>query len=163
MRKILLSVLFALVLLGANAQDSSTTHVQWQYSVVKKDADNYKLVFTAAIEKGWRLFSVTMKDDEPNTRILLDSLSASFVTVNTTAELKMPVTAKEPLLDNATVKYFEETSTIELLVTIKQPQPVTGVINYLAYKGNEFAGPEAVPFRFVFDDRLRQKKCAIRI
>lgn len=151
MKKILLSVVFAFLLLFVNAQDSAVQHVQWQYSAVKKDAANYKLVFTATIEKGWRLFSVTMKDDEPNTRIILDSLPAAFVTVNTITEAPTPVTAKEPLLDNATVKYFEETATIEWAVTINKQQPVTGTINYLVYKGNEFAGPEAVPFRFVFD------------
>jgi len=145
---------FCLLVTGMAAQNKSDTGkvVDWNFSAVKSADKTYRLSFSASIQKGWKLFSATMKDDEPNTRIKPDSSSLAFITVVNNKESGDLKTAKEPLLGDLRIHYYEKSATIEITVQVKAVnKDIKGVISYMAIKGDNVTGPEEVPFRFSFD------------
>jgi thiol:disulfide interchange protein len=150
MRKfyVIICLLFSSIL--SIAQDSSSQVVHWEFHGSKKSTDEYLLTIKGKIEKGWKLFSVTMKEDEPHTRISLDTTSSHAV-VKSIKEITKYKEEKEPLFDNATIKYFENEVVMEVLVATSVKKPVTGLVTYMAIKGQEVAGPEEIPFRFNID------------
>src|SRR5690242_12966126 len=68
------------------AQDSTSNVAQWEFSAEKISAQEYSLHFEAKIDSGWKLFSTTMSDDDPHTRIVPDSAALSNITVQGTRE-----------------------------------------------------------------------------
>ena len=138
---------------GIEAQNNNTGKAaDWNFSAVKSADKTYTISFKAAIQKGWKLFSASMKDDEPNTRIKPDSSSLAFVTVVGNKELGDLKTAKEPLLGDLPIRYYENNADIEITVQVKEiNKDIKGVISYMAIKGDSVVGPEEVPFRFSFD------------
>ena len=138
---------------AAQAQDTTATPqvAKWQYTAEKKNDGEYVLHFKGAIDKGWQLFSTTMSDDDPNTRVVLDTASAGAQLLGIKENGKLD-SRKEPLFDNLQIKYFE--NEVELLATVKvKPgaNKVAGSVNYMALKGEEVVGPEEVPFKFNVD------------
>jgi thiol:disulfide interchange protein DsbD len=136
----------------AHAQDSTAPVVKWQYSAEKKNDGEYVLHLKGTIDKGWQLFSTTMSDDEPNTRVVLDTTAAATATLKNITEAGKLNNRKEPLLDNANIKFFE--NEVELLATV-QLKPgagkVAGSVNFMAIKGEEVVGPEEAAFKFNLD------------
>jgi len=147
---------FLLYMLGAtavaHAQDSTAPVVKWQYSAEKKNDGEYLLHLKGTIDKGWQLFSTTMSDDEPNTRVVLDTTAAATAALTNITEAGKLNNRKEPLLDNANIKFFE--NEVELLATV-QLKPgaskVAGSVNFMAIKGEEVVGPEEAAFKFSLD------------
>ncbi|MEZ2442017.1 protein-disulfide reductase DsbD family protein [Chitinophaga sp. RCC_12] len=139
---------FALFALSANAQDASPKPVKWQFSAEKKTDQEYVLHLKGTVGKGWLLFSTTMGNDDPNTRVVLDSsVKATITGITENGKLE---NRKEPLFDNLEIKYFE--NEVELVAAVKFDGPVPanikGSVNYMALKGEEVAGPEEEAFKF---------------
>ncbi len=134
-------------------QDSSASNpVSWSFSAKKIASESYELSLKGAIAKGWKLFSVTATDSEPNTRFYLDSSTKVFASIKNVEEKGKLKVKKEPLLENLEIKYFEDN--IDLTVTIEAPAvkgDIIGNIAFMAIKGDSIIGPEAVPFRFAVD------------
>jgi thiol:disulfide interchange protein len=154
MKQFLFSIGLCLLVFGLTAQDNTAVQktVNWQFAAGRSSDRNYTLSFRATIEKGWRLFSATAKDDEPHTRIQLDSSSMAFCTITKTNENGDLKSVKEPLLGGLLIRYFENTVTIELTVAAKENKDIKGVISYMTMKGDSVAGPEDIPFRFSLDE-----------
>jgi thiol:disulfide interchange protein len=139
--------LFAIVLQVA-AQDSSS-HVSWTFTA-EKSGNTIQLHAHASIEKGWKLFSTTMGDDAPNTRVTLDSGSAW--TPGRISENGKIRNEKSTDLGDIDIRYFENEADIVLpLTTTATSTEIRGAVTYMAIKGNEVAGPETVPFKLVND------------
>lgn len=144
-KRYILSLLVLFFSFQVIAQDSIPQPVKWQISA-KKDGANTVIQFIGNIESGWKLFSTTAKDDEPNSRVILDTTGNSNFKLVSVAEEGNLQQNKEPLFDNLEVKYFEGTVTI--LATVTGSGEVAGNISYMALKGEEVVGPVDVPFRF---------------
>jgi thiol:disulfide interchange protein len=153
MKTILFSITLFLLAFNLSAQDNTASQktVNWQFAAEKTSGRNYKLSFTAAIKKEWKLFSATAKDDEPNTRIKLDSASIAFCTVTKIYEKGAIKSVKEPLLGDLLIHYFENTVTIEITADAKENKDIKGVVSYMTIKGDSVVGPEEIPFRFSLD------------
>ncbi|MEP6726654.1 MAG: cytochrome C biogenesis protein, partial [Bacteroidota bacterium] len=154
MKHFILSLGLCLLVLGIAAQHDTGTGkpTTWNFTAVKSADKTYTLVFKAAIEKGWKLFSTTMKDDEPNTRIKPDSSALAFIAVINNKETGDLKSAKEPLLGDMPIRYFEKNAGIEVTVQVNDiSKDIKGVISYMAIRGDSVVGPEEVPFRFSFD------------
>ncbi|WP_212002221.1 protein-disulfide reductase DsbD [Chitinophaga sp. HK235] len=135
---------FALFAFSANAQEQSPKPVKWEFSAEKKNDQEYVLHAKATIEKGWLLFSTTMGNDDPNTRIVPDSTAK--LTLGTVTEQGKLQQRKEPLFDNLDIKYFE--NEVELVADIKGTPAsgkIRGNINYMVLKGEEVL-PEETAF-----------------
>ena len=154
MRQFFLSLLLGLLTVAAFAQNSadSNTAVLWNFSAAPATGGDYVLSFKATIGHGWKLFSTTMKDDEPNTRIRPDSATQAFTKVVSTKEEGTLKAAAEKALGNMPIRYFENEVTIQVTVhPNSSAQKIRGVISYMAIKGDSVAGPEEIPFLFAFD------------
>src|ERR1700733_1900658 len=108
MRRIVPFLLINLVLLlhlqHLFAQDSAGNILHWEFSSSKNGDSGYILILQGKIQKDWKLFSTTMRDDLPNTRITLDSSAAARI--KAIEEKGILQVRKEPLLDNAEIRYF---------------------------------------------------------
>ena len=137
----LLIPVFAIFGLSANAQDQSPKPVKWEFSAEKKNDTAYTLHLKGTIEKGVQLYSTTMADDAPNTRVVLDSAAGAITGITEKGQLQ---TKKEPLFDNVEVKYFE--NEVELVAEVKPAagaDKLSGSVNYMALKGEEVLSEEA--------------------
>lgn len=120
----------------ADAQEQSPKPVKWQFSAEKKGDQEYVLHLKGTVDKGYALFSTTMGEDDPHTRVVLDSsIKATLAGITEQGKLE---TRKEPLFDNLDIKYFE--NEVELLADVKLHGPagkLTGAVSYMALKGGE--------------------------
>ncbi len=145
--------LFTFSFFNLFSQDSTDNQVvDWSFSASSNTGNIYALSLKGKIKPGWKLFSTTMKDDEPNSRITLDSASSAIALVREIRESSNLQKKKEPLFDNAEIKFFEEQVALTVLVSIDQQRnDIRGAITYMAIRGQDVFGPEEVPFRFSFD------------
>jgi len=147
----LLFCLFAVIGLapkGASAQDSLAKAV-WTFSGKKIDKNIYQLVLSGKIQKGWGLFSLSMPDDMPNTRVQLDSGVAAQI--RSVEERRTPVSEQNAALGTA-IKYFKDE--VEFVTTVEATdisKGINGSVTYMTFKGDEFINPITVPFRFVLN------------
>ncbi len=150
MKHLLTFLILITSVFAVKAQDTATqaSVAKWEYTAEKKADKEYILHLKGTVEKDWKLFSTTMKDDEPNTRVVVDS-AATITGITEQGTLKK---APEALFDNLEIKYFEGEVTLD--VAVKLSGAVTkleGAVNYMALKGDEVVGPEEVKFRFNVD------------
>ncbi len=141
----------------AGAQDSANRKIiGWDFSVGKATARDYTLVLKASIAPGWKLFSIKMKDDEPNTRIRLDSATLSHSITANFQEQGDVKSIRDTVL-GIPIRYFENNALFSATVALSLPgktppvKDIKGTITYMAIKGQDVVGPEEVPFRFSFD------------
>ncbi|GAO44917.1 protein-disulfide reductase DsbD family protein [Flavihumibacter petaseus] len=118
----------------------------------RQAAEGWVIELNAAIRQGWKVYSVTAPDDQPNTRIILDS-SFSGQSGKTTESGNLQE-KPEPLFDNARLRFFEQSVQWEIPVSgLKPGQNVSGNVWFMALRGDEIVGPEPVPFRFSLNDK----------
>lgn len=153
MKKIIQTICFLWITFAVSAQDSAALQpVNWRFSATKISASAYELSFKGIIADGWKLFSVTASDEDPNTRVKLDTITTRFAIIKNISEKGELKKAKEPVLDNLEVKYFEKN--IDLIVTIEATdikKDLMGEIVFMAIKADSIVGPEPIPFRFALD------------
>lgn len=144
MKSILYHFLLGLPLFSI-AQDS-TQKVNWNFDLKKTGEGSYQLVISGKILKGWKLFSITMPDDLPNTRVLLDSQAKANIV--SAKEVSAPVSEKSEILGTQ-IKYFNDQVQINVDLKINDPAAdLKGKINYMVFSGDNFDNPVDVPFRF---------------
>lgn len=137
--------------LHAQDADSTAKYVKWTFTSEKIGEGEYTLKFKANISEGWKLFSTSMGDDDPNTRVVLDSISDVRAAIAGIGYEGKELKAPEPLLDNQEIKFFEKETVITLQVKFKGPlNDLKGTINYFILKGEEI-NPEETEFRFKAD------------
>lgn len=149
-------VCFGLLLVSGigMAQDTSRSKVQWMFSVVSSSPTSATISAKATIEKGWGMFSVTMPDSDPNTRISLDSSVNGKITAVREKVSKQAdrISEKNALLD-IPVTYFKDEVELEFDIEgADASKGIKGAITYMLFKGEDFTNPIAEPFRFVIGD-----------
>ena len=83
----LLLLSFQFFTLNTKAQDPAPSPVtDWVFVQQSKTGDQYLIQATAKIKKGWKVFSSSMTDDQPNLRINLDSSSIALAKVKNISE-----------------------------------------------------------------------------
>lgn len=138
-------LLLLAIVVGGFAQDSSRVIQLTQVS--KKTDSGWVMLLQLSVAPGWKLYSTTMPDDQPNSRIEFDSSFGGKAGLP--KEIGKLEEKAEPLFDNAKLKYFEDTVQLEVpLFGLKPGEAVKGNILFMALKGEEIVGPEAIPFRY---------------
>ncbi len=143
--------LFCSIVINLRAQDSgTTTKVQWLFSSFKINSSTYSISIKGKIEKDWGLFSVSMPDTLPNTRLVLDS--GSTVAIKNISEKPNPIEERNNLLETK-IRYFLNEVEIQAQVEIKELEKgIRGKIVFMAFKGDEFTNPTDFAFRFNSDN-----------
>jgi thiol:disulfide interchange protein len=175
-RPILFALGFFLTLLSkySAAQDSAANAVSWEFSGSMKPGDPlagpHTMLLKARILPGWRLYSTTMPDSLPYTRVGLDSATSAFARIVSIEEKGKLESKKDPLFGNAPTQYFEREASF--LVRVQgnggvQLDPgarIKGSISYMARLGDSVIGPLEVPFYYYFakDGNLIVRSTALR-
>jgi len=137
------------------AQDSTGGVVNWTFSVENGSDVHYTLLLTGKIASGWKLYSTTMKDDLPNSRVLLDSTAkATILGIEEKGKLE---SKKDPLFDNAETKFFQNEVQLRVNISLTDPEKpqrvsgdIKGLLTFMAIRGDSVVGPQEVPFRYSF-------------
>jgi thiol:disulfide interchange protein DsbD len=148
-----IAFIFALSLLGGLQQaaaqsDSSKQAVTWDFSTQQGADGKPVLVLHAHILDGWRLYSTTMPDSLPNSRIALDSPAKSTITrIDEQGEAQ---NTKEPLFNNAVTRSFTNDARwlVHLQPSSADANDLKGTITFMAILKDSVLGPLEVPFRF---------------
>ncbi|MBC7829457.1 MAG: thioredoxin family protein [Chitinophagaceae bacterium] len=149
MKKYYFLFILLLTAFSSSAQDSIA---QWRMSSLKTSDSVYTLSFKGVLQNGWRIFSTTASDDEPNCRIGFDSSTASFATINKIEERGDLQIKQELLFDNLKIRFFEKQVEFLVYINVKPTQQdIRGSIWYMAMKGDSVPSPIEVPFKFSFD------------
>ena len=151
LRLLTLAFCFFLTALRGFAQ-TDTTHsaVSWDFSVQQGADGKPLLVLNGHIKDGWRLYSTTMPDSLPNSRVTLDSSAAA--TVGKIEEKGQLQTQKEPLFNNAKTSFF--TGQAQWLVHLEPSAgaaakgDLKGAVVFMAINKDSVVGPLEVPFRY---------------
>ena len=158
MKKILLLLLtfsFSVFSSSSFAQDPTGSVVKWEFAGQKGSGPEYTLILTGKIAAGWKLYSTTMKDDLPNSRVSLDS-SAKGVVLGIEEKGKLE-SKKDSLFGNEETRYFQ--GGVQWIVHIKladgrEQKPgspdLKGLLTFMAIRGDSVVGPQEVPFRYGF-------------
>src|SRR4051812_22860352 len=56
-------LLMVALLFGSNAYNDG--HIEWQFSSIEQSGSEWKLLFTAVIDRGWHLYSQSVGDGGP--------------------------------------------------------------------------------------------------
>ncbi|HTB53006.1 MAG TPA: cytochrome c biogenesis protein CcdA [Ferruginibacter sp.] len=127
---------------------AQTAKPVWKFSSSKDKSGNIVLVIEATIPNGTIIYSNTNPTnnlDLPLTTFDFDSSIADKIGIVSTSE-KGELKKKDTQL-NAEVNYFEKTLDIDLTLQIKGNLPyIKGHVNYMAFDGKEFIGPEPEEF-----------------
>ena len=129
--------------------DTAGSVVTWDFSTQQGADGKPVLVLHGHILEGWRLYSTTMPDSLPNSRISLDSTAGA--TIQNIEEKGQLHTQKEPLFSNAETRFF--TGDAQWVVHL---QPGTsapagdlkGAVTFMAIYKDSVVGPLEIPFRY---------------
>jgi len=159
--------LAASLFLGANRSlaqtDIANSVVSWEFGTQQGADGKPVLVLHGHILDGWRLYSTTMADSLPNSRVTLDSSAGA--TVQNIDEKGQLRAQKEALFSNAETRSF--TGDVQWLVHL-QPAAASGIsgsgaaasgasassgdlkgtVTFMAIYKDSVVGPVEVPFRY---------------
>jgi thiol:disulfide interchange protein DsbD len=129
--------------------DTAGSVVTWDFSTQQGADGKPVLILHGHILDGWKLYSTTMPDSLPNSRITLDSTAGA--TIQNIEEKGQLHTQKEPLFSNAETRFF--TGDARWIVHL---QPGTsapagdlkGAVTFMAIYKDSVVGPLEVPFRY---------------
>jgi thiol:disulfide interchange protein len=149
------SVLLAAVLLLTLGQrtlaqvDTTQKVVNWEFSTQPGADGRPILVLHAHILDGWKLYSTTMPDSLPNSRVALDT--STKTTIAGIEEQGKLQSAKDPLFSNAVTRFF--TGDAQWIVKLQPAATppsgdLKGTVTYMAIFKDSVVGPVEVPFRY---------------
>ncbi len=149
----LLVILFGSLAQGALAQmDTTQKSVTWEFSTQSGPDGRPALVLQAHILPGWRLYSTTMPDSLPNSRVALDTAVKTSITgIEEQGKLQ---SSKDPLFSNALTRYF--TGDAKWIVrlqpsAVKAAGDLKGSVTFMAIYKDSVVGPLEVPFRYGYN------------
>jgi thiol:disulfide interchange protein len=129
--------------------DTSKQAVTWDFTT-RQDTDGKPvLVLHAHILDGWRLYSTTMPDSLPYSRVALDS--SVKTTITHIDEQGTPKDQKEALFNNAITRSFTGDAQwiIHLQPSDADTRDLKGMVTFMAIDGKDsVVGPTEVPFRY---------------
>jgi thiol:disulfide interchange protein len=149
MKKILILGAFLFLAPFLKAQKGSPAPaVIWTFSAVQSPK-GYLIKAHADIAPGWGLFSMSMKDEEPNSRIRLDSATLRVARTGNPFESGNLQKENNRLLGGLAIRYFEYRADFFLPVSPdRSASSLTGSVTFMAIRGDSVTSPEEVPFRF---------------
>jgi len=135
---------------GFAQTDTTRNAVSWDFSVQQGADGKPVLVLNGHIKEGWRLYSTTMPDSLPNSRVTLDSTAAA--TVGKIEEKGQVLVQKEPLFNNAKTSSFSGQAQwlvhLEPSAGAAAKGDLKGAVVFMAITGDSIVGPLEVPFRY---------------
>jgi len=143
MKKTLLAIAALLFNMAVYAQIEKP--VTWSYAAKKTSATEAVIYIKANIEKGWHLYSQTVKDGGPVKTTFTFPASAAYTLVGKTIEPK-PITKFESTF-KMDVSYFENGVIFQQKVKLKAGKPVVkGTVEFMVCNDKQCLPPDEVTF-----------------
>ena len=162
----LLVILFGSLAQRALAQiDTTQKAVTWEFSTQSGPDGRSALVLQAHILPGWRLYSTTMPDSLPNSRVALDTAAKTSITgIEEQGKLQ---SSKDPLFSNALTRYFTDDAKWIVRLqpsAVKAAGDLKGSVTFMAIYKDSVVGPLEIPFRYghAADGSLVAKSAALQ-
>ena len=149
MNRIVLIFTLCLGIQQAFAQtDSAKQAVTWDFTTQQGADGKPVLVLQAHIRAGWRLYSTTMPDSLPNSRVSLDS--SVKTTITAIDEQGTAQNQQEPLFNNAPTRSFSGDARwlVHLNPSAADTKDLKGTVTFMAIYKDSVLGPLEVPFRY---------------
>ncbi len=162
---LLVVILFFSLAQQALAQNDSTQKVvTWEFSTQPGADGRPAILLHAHILDGWKLYSTTMPDSLPNSRVALDSSARSKITgIDEQGQLQ---TSKDPLFSNALTRFFIHDAqwTVHLQPAGSPQGDLKGTVTFMAIYKDSVVGPLEVPFRYGYaaDGSLVAKSASLK-
>lgn len=143
MKKNFFIITLSLISISAFAQIE--TPVRWSYGVKKINKDHAIVFVKAAIDKGWHIYSQTVKDGGPVKTSVTFIKGDDYTAVGNSIAPKPIIKYEEAFKMN--VEYYENQVIFQQKVNLKNGQPIIkGAIQYMACNSKECLPPENVDF-----------------
>ena len=128
--------------------------VTWKWTKEKKSETQYKLVYTAAIQEGWTVYSQFTSDDGPVPTEVSYENAEGITLDGKSIESGHKKEGPDPLFDNVNVvKYLaDQPLTITQNITLTdKTKPISGYLTYMACDATKCLPPTDVEFSFSMD------------
>ena len=144
-----IKLLIAVLLISTSSFAQIVKPLHWTWKAEKIKNDEYKLVFTALIDKPWHTYGMYIQEGGPvRTSFTFDK--------NTGVQLSGKMTESGPkakeMVDDVfqiKVKLFEEKAVFEQVVKAKSGSKVTGSLEFMACDDKSCLAPERKKFEIV--------------
>ena len=128
--------------------------VTWKWKKEKKSETQYKLVYTAAIQEGWTVYSQFTSDDGPVPTEVYYENAEGITLDGKSIESGHRKEGPDPLFDNVNVvKYLADQplSITQNITLTDKTKPVSGFLTYMACDATKCLPPTDVEFNFSMD------------
>ena len=128
--------------------------VTWKWKKEKKSETQYKLVYTAAIQEGWTVYSQFTSDDGPVPTEVYYEKAEGITLDGKSIESGHKKEGPDPLFDNVNVvKYLADQplSITQNITLTDKTKPVSGFLTYMACYATKCLPPTDVEFSFLMD------------
>lgn len=126
---------FLLILLFASqANGQLLKPVKWETSVTPSGVVNeYILIFVAAIDEGWKLYSHDVPEDGPiPTSLIFEDLPEGVELIGEMTELGRKEEEVEPLFQNQVIKFYHKKLVLKQTVKVSKNVTVKGSIDFMS-------------------------------
>ena len=108
--------------------------VKWETSVTASGVPNeYILIFVAAIDEGWKLYSHDVPEDGPiPTSLIFEDLPEGVELIGEMTELGRKEEEVEPLFQNQVIKFYHKKLVLKQTVKISKDVTVKGYIDFMS-------------------------------
>ncbi len=127
-------------------KDSSLHIVQWTFSGSNQNDTQALIKLSGKIRPGWKLFSTTMPEDSPNSRVLIDTLAKE--TLISIDEERKPLQKKFAALDQAELLFFENEVEWQVKISGDLKKENRGTVLFMVNKGDSFPNYDSASFLF---------------
>ncbi len=144
---LLLFFAFTLTLFAAHAQIINPVHWTWKAEQTAKG--EYKLTFTAKIDRGFHTYSQYIGDNGPiPTQFTFDDKNKDVQFVGKTTETGPKIHDEHDPMFNMQLKYFDDEMVCTQKVKVQKNTKLTGTVHYMACNDRSCTPPTDVDFEF---------------
>lgn len=106
--------------------------VKWKVTTEKNNSNTVELLFSAAIDEGYHLYSLTIPEDGPLPTVFTFENSKDFVIEGGIKEVIIPIEEYDDVFE-MDIKFFEYKAAFKQIIKLNSNKPTTNVIGEIAY------------------------------
>ena len=149
-RKIASVFMFLTLLVGGFTSAQIVTPVKWTWRAepIVNSPSEYKLIFTATVDKKWHTYSQYIKEGGPvATKISFEKNGDIQLEGKTTETGGKVFDGHDPVF-NMQIKYFEEKMVCEQKVKVLKDTKLKGTVEFMACDDSRCLPPDEIDFEF---------------
>lgn len=141
-----LAILITAILLSTASYAQIMKPVHWSWQAQKVKEGEYKLVFTALIDKPWHTYGINIPDGGPVRTSFTYDKNGDVQTVGKMTESGPKMKDAMDDVFQIKLRYFEEKAVFEQTVKAKKGTKVTGTLEFMACDDKSCLAPERKKF-----------------